>query len=317
MSTDSNALYHSTVMPHEVIDFLNIVPDGTYVDMTLGDGGHSILVLQKLSTGGRLIAFDKDQSAIARAEARFKAAGFENFILVNKDFSDVKEALVDIGVAKVDGFIFDLGVSSRQLDDKKRGFSFQKDARLDMRMDLTNSIDAHYLVNNLPFEELYRIIKYYGEEKCAKRIARSIVNTRIQEEIATTTQLAEIISDSIPRKLHPKKINPATKTFQALRIEVNQELASVEKGIRGAVSLIREGGRVAAISFNSLEDRIVKRMFKEGAKGCICPKEILYCHCGKKPYLRIITKRPVAPSESEIKENPRSRSAKLRVAEGM
>jgi 16S rRNA (cytosine1402-N4)-methyltransferase len=303
-------------MPDEVISHLNIVPDGTYVDMTLGDGGHSLMIAKKLSAGGRLLAFDKDEEAIKRAGERLKDVS-ERVTLLNRDFSSVKGVLEELSIKEVDGFIFDLGVSSRQLDEGDRGFSFLKEAPLDMRMDKRNKIDAKKLVNDLPFEDLYRIIKEFGEERFAKRIARKIVTERAKEEIATTTKLAEIISDSIPKKLQQKKINPATKTFQALRIEVNSELTSVMKGVRDAVSLIKKGGRLVVISFHSLEDRIVKKIFREAAKGCTCPKEVIYCQCGKVPRLRLITRKPITPSELEIKRNPRARSAKLRVAEGL
>jgi 16S rRNA (cytosine1402-N4)-methyltransferase len=302
-------------MLDEVISFLDVVPDGIYVDMTAGDGGHSLSIIQRLSQNGRLIAFDKDMDAIEITRKRLKEVGDKNFTLINEDFSCAKESLKDLGIKEVDGFIFDLGVSSRQLDEAKRGFSFSKDARLDMRMDLRNKVDAHKLVNELSFEDLYRIIKDYGEERFAKRIARSIVQCRADGEISTTRQLADLVSGSIPKKFQPKKIHPATKTFQALRIEVNKELASLEKGVKDAAGLIKKGGRVCVISFNSLEDRIVKRIFKEGSKGCICPKEVMYCQCGREPYLKLITKKPGTPSELEIKGNPRARSAKLRAAE--
>ena len=300
-------------MPDEVISFLNVAPNGTYVDMTVGDGGHSILILERLSKEGRLIAFDKDINAIERSKKRCKA--FKNVDFINEDFSKIKKALLELGIKEVDGIVFDLGVSSGQLDSKERGFSFLREARLDMRMDIRNEIDAYYLVNNLPYEDLFRIIKDYGEDSFAKSIARAIVNRRARSEIATTTELADLISDSIPKKFHPKKIHPATKTFQALRIEVNQELSAVQKGVRDAVSLIKKGGRVCVISFNSLEDRIVKRIFKEAEKGCVCPKEIMYCQCGKEPYLKLLTKKPSTPTDIEVDRNPRSRSAKLRVAE--
>lgn len=319
MDTDTKVLFHSSVLAGEIIDFLDIKPEGVYVDMTLGDGGHSILVLERLTSNGRLFAFDKDSKAIHRAEKRifevFRPVD-KKFNLINSDFAEVKEALLEFEVKQVDGFIFDLGVSSAQLDEAQRGFSFSKSARLDMRMDTNNKIDAHYVVNNYSFLELLAIIREYGEEdRFAKKIARSIERAREEKEIGTTLELADIIYNCIPRQFHPKKIHPATKTFQALRIEVNKELDAVDRGVKDAISLLKSGGRICVITFNSLEDRIVKRIFKEGATGCVCPKQVIYCQCGKTPYLRLVTKKPLTPSEIEIKDNPRARSAKLRVAE--
>lgn len=302
-------------MADEVISLLNVVKDGIYVDMTLGDGGHSLLIVQRLSENGRLIAFDKDMEAVNRAKKRLAGTGKKNFTIINDDFAHVKKALMDLGIKEVDGFVFDLGVSSAQLDDARRGFSFLKEGKLDMRMDKSSKIDASWLVNKLSFEDLYTIIKNYGEERYAKRIAKAIINEREKEEITTTKKLAAVVSDSIPKRFQTKKIHPATRTFQALRIEVNDELNSVRIGVGDAVALTKAGGRICVISFHSLEDRIVKRIFKEGAKGCICPKNIAYCQCGIKPYLKLITKKPLTPSALEIEKNPRARSAKLRVAE--
>jgi 16S rRNA (cytosine1402-N4)-methyltransferase len=302
-------------MADEVISLLNLTKDGIYVDMTLGDGGHSLLIVQRLSEKGRLIAFDKDVEAVNRAKKRLTEAGRKNITIINEDFVEVKETLKDLGIKQVDGFIFDLGVSFAQLDEERRGFSFLEEGKLDMRMDVRNKIDASCLVNKLSFEDLYTIIKNYGEERYAKRIARAIINEREREEITTTKRLAAVVSDSIPKRLQPKKIHPATRTFQALRIEVNDELSSIKKGVGDAVALTKKGGRLCVISFHSLEDRIVKRIFKEGVKGCICPKNIIYCQCGIEPYLKLITRKPLTPSKLEIEKNPRARSAKLRVAE--
>ena len=315
MNTIDNVLFHSSVMADEVISLLNAAKDGTYVDMTMGDGGHSLLIVQRLSENGRLIAFDKDTEAVNRAKKRLAGSGKKNFTIINKDFVQVKQALKDLGIKEVDGFVFDLGVSSAQLDDARRGFSFLKEGKLDMRMDTNSKIDAAWLVNKLSFEDLSAIIKNYGEERYAKRIARAIIKEREKEEITTTKRLAAVVSDSIPKRFQPKKIHPATRTFQALRIEVNDELSSIKKGVGDAVALTKKGGRVCVISFHSLEDRIVKRIFKEGVKGCICPKKIAYCQCGIKPYLKLITRKPLTPSKLEIDKNPRARSAKLRVAE--
>ncbi len=317
MDSENKVHYHLTVLAEEVIDNLNITPGGVYVDMTLGDGGHSLLVIRQLSEGGRLIAFDKDDSAIARARVRIEAAepGCGNYEFIKSDFADCISALKGRGITAVDGFIFDLGVSSPQLDEAQRGFSFSKEARLDMRMDRQGKIDAHELVNTLSQEELSLIIKKYGEERFARRIARGIIWARTEGEIVTTKQLADIIYKSVPRKFHPKRIHPATKTFQAFRIEVNNELSSVETGLNDAISFLKEGGRICAISFNSLEDRIIKRAFKKGVKGCICPKEFFYCQCGIKPYIKLVTRKPITASEEELDANPRSRSAKLRIAE--
>ncbi len=306
--------FHLPVMANEIIGYLNIVPGGAYVDMTLGDGGHSAMMLKRLSKGGRLIAFDRDEQAIIRAEARLKEIGGD-FTLVNEDFAKVSDALMELGVSEVNGFIFDLGVSSQQLDDAKRGFSFSKEAKLDMRMDRRQELDAFHLVNELSFGELHKIIKEYGEERFAKRIASRIVSHRATQKITTTKALADIVSSAIPRKLHPKRIHAATKTFQALRVRVNDELGALQKGLDDAISHLSKSGRICVISFNSLEDRIVKRTFVEGTVKCECPKEVMYCRCEREPYLKIITRKPQTPSAQEVSQNPRARSAKLRIAE--
>lgn len=305
---------HISVMPQEVLHYLVPRSGGTYLDGTLGGGGHAALILEACGPDGRLFGFDRDMAAIGAASARLAPFG-ERFRAVNGNFADMEGLLRGMGVTAVDGFILDLGVSSHQLDTADRGFSFQQDAPLDMRMDRSRGETAADLVARLSHGELARIIREYGEERWAGRIASFICAAREVAPITGTLQLADIIKGAIPRKAWEERIHPATRTFQALRIAVNEELASLEAGLRGAVRLLRQGGRGVVISFHSLEDRIVKQMFRELSSGCICPKDLPLCSCGHRPEVKVLTGRPVMAGEPELAENARSRSAKLRAVE--
>jgi len=305
---------HLSVMPAEVLEYLAPRPGGTYLDGTLGGGGHASLILEACGPDGRLFGFDRDMTAIGAASARL-ATFADRFRALCGNFADMEGVLGSIGVASIDGFILDLGVSSHQLDTAERGFSFQKDAPLDMRMDRGRGETAADLVNRLSHGELARIIREYGEDRWAGRIASRICEARETGEISGTLHLAEIVKGAIPRKAWEERIHPATRTFQALRIVVNDELGSLEIGLAAAVRLLRPGGRGVVISFHSLEDRIVKQMFRRLSTGCICPKELPVCSCGHRPEVRVLTSRPVLATEDEVAQNPRSRSAKLRAVE--
>ena len=301
---------HLSVMPNECIEGLNIKPDGVYVDATTGGGGHSYLIAQRLSKKGRLICFDRDDDALAAAGKRL--AEFSNITFVKSNFENIYDVLHSMGVTEIDGILFDLGVSSYQLDNAERGFSYMKDAPLDMRMDRSEGISAYDVVNGYDRRKLTRIISTYGEERFAPAIAAAIERNR---PIDTTLQLAEIIRNAMPAAARREKQHPAKRTFQALRIEVNGELHAEEKAVADAVKLMSKGGRIAVISFHSLEDRIVKQIFAKEVKGCTCPPDFPVCVCGKKPTLKLITKGALVASEKEQIENPRARSAKLRIAE--
>ncbi|HZV82347.1 MAG TPA: 16S rRNA (cytosine(1402)-N(4))-methyltransferase RsmH [Geobacteraceae bacterium] len=305
---------HIPVLPAEVLEYLAPRPGGIYLDGTLGGGGHSALILEACGPDGRLFGFDRDMAAINAASARLATFG-NRFQPVNRNFAAMEDTMHGLGVAEIDGFILDLGVSSHQLDTMDRGFSFQQDAPLDMRMDRSRGETASELVNRLSHGELARIIREYGEERWAGRIASFICTAREETPITGTLQLADIIKGAIPRKAWEERIHPATRTFQALRIAVNEELSSLEAGLRGAIRLLRPGGRGVVISFHSLEDRIVKQMFREMSTGCICPKDLPLCSCGHRPEVRVLTGRPVMAGEREVAENPRARSAKLRAVE--
>ncbi len=305
---------HIPVLPAEVMEFLAPVEGGTYVDGTLGGGGHSALILKAVGKSGRLFGFDRDLSAIKAASESLASFG-ASFTPVNSNFSDMESALAEYGVTGLDGFLLDLGVSSHQLDTAERGFSFQQDAFLDMRMDVGSGITVAELLAVSSHGELARIIREYGEERWAGRIASFICKAREEAPIETTFQLSELIKGAIPRKAWEERIHPATRTFQGLRIAVNEELLSLEKGLEAGVRLLRPGGRGVVISFHSLEDRIVKQTFRGMATGCICPKEFPVCVCQHKPQVRVLTGRPVMAGKKEIEDNPRSRSAKLRVVE--
>ncbi len=309
-------ILHVPVMMEEVLNFLKVAPGGRYIDCTLGDGGHSEMILERSSPTGQVLGIDRDAEAV-RAGTQRLARYQPRIKIQQKDFSQVKTVVNHFFAAKkVDGILIDLGVSTRQLVSPKRGFGFSFDGPLDMRMDQSGGESALDLVNRLSKKELMAILKNYGEERrWAGRISTSIIRKRETQPITTTKQLAGIIVNSIPVKYRKQKTHPATKTFQALRIEINEELEMLKKTLPEVTDLLKAGGRLAVISFHSLEDRIVKQFFAKREKGCICPPETLYCHCGIKPGLKRITKKPVCPGAEEIKRNPRSRSAKLRVAE--
>ncbi len=305
--------HHLSVLPDEVIRFLEPADGKTYLDGTLGGGGHAALILEK-APDALLIGIDRDQSALAAAGARLAAHG-EQVRLIHGDFADVAQHMNELGIAALDGFILDLGVSSHQLDTRERGFSFQQDAPLDMRMDTSSGETAADLVNGLPEPELERIISQFGEERWAKRIASFIVKERAESLITTTFRLVDIIKGAVPKAKWDERIHPATRTFQALRIAVNSELDSLQQGMRAALDLLKPGGRGVIISFHSLEDRIVKQVFREYAEGCTCPRQFPVCVCGNQPRVKILTSRPVTATQAETVDNPRARSAKLRAVE--
>lgn len=301
---------HIPVLLNQTIEGLNVNPNGIYVDGTAGGGGHSSEILKRLKSG-RLICIDQDPDAISTLTERFKKN--ENALIVKGNFADIKELLEQRGVFRVDGVLLDIGVSSHQLDTSERGFSFHEDAPLDMRMSQKGATAAD-LINSLPYDELKKIIYDYGEEKYAPSIAKGIVESRQQKPIETTLELAEIVKNNVPQKVR-RDGHPARKTFQAIRIAVNDELGVLEKGLDGAFELLGSGGRLAVITFHSLEDRIVKRKMASWAQGCTCPKDFPVCVCGNKPKVRLITRKPVCANETELTENPRARSAKLRICE--
>jgi len=305
---------HVSVLFDESIDNLDIKPDGVYVDGTLGGAGHSLEIAKRLSKDGLLIGFDQDKNAIEVAKERLSPY-MDRVRIVHSNFENIKRELENLGIGEIDGLLLDLGVSSHQLDEAQRGFSYMQDAPLDMRMDSRNPLSAYEVVNTYPKEELERVIWEYGEERWAARIAEFIVEKRQAHRINTTLELVDVIKAAIPQKARQDGPHPAKRTFQAIRIEVNRELDVIRKTIEDATSVMRKGGRICIITFHSLEDRIVKDTFKELAKSCVCPVEFPVCVCGKRQELKIITKKPIIPSEQEIEGNPRSRSAKLRVAQ--
>ena len=301
---------HVSVLLNEAVDGLNIRPEGTYVDGTAGGGGHSAEILSRLTTG-RLYSIDQDPDAIAAVTERFR--GDTRAHIVQGNFSDMRELLRAEGVEAADGVLLDIGVSSHQLDDGARGVSYHEDAPLDMRMS-QSGMTAAELVNTADVGELSRILSLYGEEKYAYSIAKGIARSRENQPIRTTLELAEIVKENVPQKVR-RDGHPARKTFQALRIAVNRELDVLESGLQGAFELLQPGGRLCVITFHSLEDRIVKQFMRDKAQGCTCPKDFPVCVCGKKPQVRLITRKPILPSEEELTANPRARSAKLRVCE--
>jgi 16S rRNA (cytosine1402-N4)-methyltransferase len=305
---------HLPVMADEVIRFLAPKPGGIYVDGTIGGAGHASRILDTSSPDGTLIGFDRDAEALRVARERLLPFG-GRVRLVQGNFAGVAEALAGFGIGRIDGILLDLGVSSHQLDSAERGFSFQKDAPLDMRMDSGSGDTAADLLNSLSEQELARIIRDFGEERWARRIASFIVNARGVAPIETTLRLVDIIKGAIPKGAWEERLHPATRTFQALRIAVNDELASLEKVLDQGIRLLNPGGRGVVIAFHSLEDRIVKNSFRRLSQGCICPKGLPYCVCGNTPLLRILTGKPVMAGEVEVEANPRARSAKLRAAE--
>ncbi len=302
---------HVSVLLNETVDAVNVKMGGKYADFTMGGGGHSSLILER---GGTLYGFDRDIDAINVCKKRFENMG-ERFIPIHSSFENVKSELDGLGVDKLDGIIADLGVSSYQLDEAERGFSYMHDAPLDMRMDRRNSLDAREVVNTYCEEKLCEIITKYGEEKWAVRVAKFICDARKEKEIETTYELVDIIKAAIPQGARKDGPHPAKRTFQAIRIEVNGELRILENAIRDGVDKLKCGGRMAVITFHSLEDRIVKDTFNSLANACVCPKEFPVCVCGKKNSVKVITRKPILPSDDEIEVNPRSRSAKLRVCE--
>ncbi len=308
-----NEYTHRPVLLDACIEALNIRSDGVYLDGTLGRAGHSEQIIRRLTTG-RLICVDRDQAALEAARERL-APWVDKLTLVHSNFDRVDEILDRLSLPGVDGMLFDLGVSSPQLDDGSRGFSYMADAPLDMRMDREERLTAADVVNGWPQEELRRIITQYGEERYAPQIAGAIVRRRADRPISTTLELAEVIKSAMPGKALREKQHPAKRTFQAIRIAVNDELASVERMLRRAVPRLNRGGRLAVITFHSLEDRIVKTGLADFARGCTCPPDFPVCVCGKTPDIKLINKKPILPTAQEIEENPRARSAKLRVAE--
>lgn len=309
-----NLFNHRSVLLSECIDGLDIKPNGIYVDGTAGGGGHSYHIAERLTDGGRLIAIDRDGDAIKAAGERLSPFS-ERVTLVRDNFSNIADVCLRLGIDRVDGVLMDLGVSSYQLDTPERGFSYNSDAPLDMRMDDRAPFSALDVINGYSEAQLREVIYSYGEEKFGGRIAAEIVKARASHRIETTGELAEIIKSAIPAAARRDGPHPAKRTFQAVRIEVNGELGAIKPAIEGAVGLLRTGGRIAIITFHSLEDRIVKQTYASLAQGCTCPRELPVCVCGKKPQIGIITKKPILPSAEELEENPRARSAKLRVAE--
>ena len=304
--------HHVSVLLNETLEGLAIKPDGTYVDCTLGGGGHSHAIGERLSTEGMIIGLDQDVAALEAASRRLSDLSCQVKV-IQTNFSNLKNALQEAGITKVDGFVFDLGVSSHQLDTADRGFSYMQDGPLDMRMNQSGTLTAETIVNTYSGEDLYRIIWDYGEERWAKRIVQFILEAREEAPIMSTFQLVDIIKRAIPAKARQEGPHPAKRTFQALRIEVNQELQILHDAFVDAVSMLQVGGRIAVITFHSLEDRITKQTFKELAQGCTCPPNLPVCVCHHIPLVKAKNKA-IEPSQKEVEENPRSRSAKLRVA---
>jgi 16S rRNA (cytosine1402-N4)-methyltransferase len=320
---------HKTVLLKETVEALNLKPGMIVVDATLGGGGHSLEVLKKIGSKGKLIAFDRDQDAIDRFTDRISAKGGpasgwevgsvevsdENIKLFHDNYSTLKDRLTSMDIFSVDAILADLGISSDQLADEKRGISFQGDAPLDMRMDLSTGITAADIVNTYDEQALIKILKEFGDEQYAHSIVRNIIAQRSEKPFTRTIELVELIERSVPGMYKRKKLHCATKTFQALRIEVNQELKTLDLFVSQAIEMLKPGGRLAIITFHSGEDALVKWMLRENARGCICPPEFPVCRCECRSIINLITRKPIVPSESEVLENPRSRSAKLRVAE--
>lgn len=304
---------HKPVLLQECLDALQIKPEGIYVDGTLGRAGHSLEIVRRLTTG-RLIALDRDETAIEAATRRLHDYR-DRVTLVHSNFSNLGQVLRELNVHGVDGMLFDLGVSSPQLDDAQRGFSYKQDAPLDMRMDASAALTAHEVVNTYSYEELRRILFEYGEERYAPAIAKKICTCREQKPIETTLELAELIRSAMPAAALREKQHPAKRSFQAIRIAVNDELGEIPPMLDAAEKNLSPGGRLAVITFHSLEDRIVKHKMQELAQGCTCPPSFPVCVCGRKPKVKIITRKPIVSGEEELEENPRARSAKLRVAE--
>ena len=305
---------HQSVLLEETIDNLNIQPDGIYVDGTLGGGGHAFQVCSRLSEKGHFIGIDQDAAAIEAARERLRPFG-DKVTIVRSNYSDMKQVLSDLGVSRVNGIVLDLGVSSYQLDTAERGFSYRENAPLDMRMDQRQEKTARDIVNGYSEMELYRMIRDYGEDKFAKNIAKHIVRARADKPVETTDELTEIIKAAIPMKFRAVGGHPAKRTFQAIRIELNQELEVLRGHLNEMVDLLDKDGRICIITFHSLEDRIVKNIFRKCENQCECPPNFPTCVCGKKSLGKVVTRKPILPSEEELEMNPRSKSAKLRVFE--
>ena len=305
---------HKSVLLQECIDALNIRPDGIYLDGTLGGTGHSSQIARRLTEGGRLIGVDRDRTALAAAKERL-APYADRVTLVHSNFAEIDAILDSLGIPAVDGMLFDLGVSSPQLDDASRGFSYMADAPLDMRMDKDDALTAGAVVNTWPQGELRRILYDYGEERYAPQIAAAICRAREKAPVETTLELVDIIRSAMPAQALREKQHPAKRSFQAIRIAVNDELGAVSRMMQAAVGRLNPGGRLAVITFHSLEDRIVKSEMQQAARGCTCPPEFPVCVCGKKPLVKLVTRKPIVSGPAELEENPRARSAKLRVAE--
>ena len=303
-------LYHNPVLTNEVIKGLNITPGGRYIDATLGEGGHSTNILIKSDPGGQVLGIDADHEAVSVAQKRVNYSS-DKFLAVNDNFKNIRSIAMKYNFSPVHGILFDLGVSSLQLDAESRGFSFRRADPLDMRFSYNQNLSASQIINNYDENELANIIFYFGEEKKSRKIAKTIVRNR---PIKSSLELAELICEVIPRKKN-QKINPATKTFQAIRIAVNDELSALETALNESLTVIGEGGRIAVISYHSLEDRIVKNFFKKQSSECICPPRSPVCICKHEKTIKIISKKPIIPSTNEVNNNPRSRSAKLRIAE--
>ena len=304
---------HRPVLLEACLEALAIRPDGIYVDGTLGRAGHSLEIARRLTTG-RLIGIDRDETAIAAARERLRDY-MDHVTLVHSNFDRIGAILEELNISGADGMLFDLGVSSPQLDDAQRGFSYMHNAPLDMRMDRTSALDAHQVVNRWPYEELRRILYEYGEERYAPAIAKGICRARETAPIETTLQLVDVIKSAMPPQALREKQHPAKRSFQAIRIAVNGELDALPPMLNAAAEHLNTGGRLAVISFHSLEDRIIKKTMQELATGCTCPPNFPVCVCGKTPKMKLISRKPITPGEGELTENPRARSAKLRVAE--
>ena len=305
---------HKSVLLQECIDALDIRPDGIYLDGTLGGAGHSSQIARRLTEGGRLIGVDRDRTALAAAKERL-APYADRVTLVHSNFAEIDAILDSLGIPAVDGMLFDLGVSSPQLDDASRGFSYMADAPLDMRMDKDDALTAGEVVNTWPQGELRRILYDCGEERYAPQIAAAICRAREKAPVETTLELVDIIRSAMPAQALREKQHPAKRSFQAIRIAVNDELGAVSRMMQAAVGRLNPGGRLAVITFHSLEDRIVKSEMQQAARGCTCPPEFPVCVCGKKPLVKLVTRKPIVSGPAELEENPRARSAKLRVAE--
>ena len=306
--------HHVSILLQPCLDALNIKPDGVYVDATTGGAGHSLHIAQELGEGGRLICIDRDDEALENAKTRL-ASVWDRVTTVKSDFRDIDRVLEGQGLSGADGILFDLGVSSPQLDDASRGFSYMADAPLDMRMDKDDALTAGAVVNTWPQGELRRILYDYGEERYAPQIAAAICRAREKAPVETTLELVDIIRSAMPAQALREKQHPAKRSFQAIRIAVNDELGAVSRMMQAAVGRLNPGGRLAVITFHSLEDRIVKSEMQQAARGCTCPPEFPVCVCGKKPLVKLVTRKPIVSGPAELEENPRARSAKLRVAE--